>query len=274
MGSQMDRQAPEIRHLSKTDPVVKRLIHDIGTPTARRRGYVGRRLNRWHERLRINNCMRKRRRVFCAGSWPCFRQDGSLNQTMCSRWTRSAIRGAGFSQARLRPSRSGCQDARWYGADRRHRSESSTTRRPPSGSLRSVGLAVDGRNAALIFNRARPDVLPIDDFQVCATGFASLWSALRCRRGARFGERWKPYRTAAAVVSLAGADPARRKPEGFRRQRIKVAQWPMRKDDSTPMSPELFCRCDLHQLRYLPAIGTDEFRGSQVMFSAVPTTDR
>ena len=30
VGAQMDRQAPEIRHLSKTDPVMKRLIQNIG----------------------------------------------------------------------------------------------------------------------------------------------------------------------------------------------------------------------------------------------------
>lgn len=65
----------------------------------------------------------------------------------------------------------------------------------------------------LIFQLARPDVLPADDFGV-RTGFrhAYKWSALpTVKELLAFGERWRPHRTTAAWYLWRAADAASKK---------------------------------------------------------------
>ena len=63
----------------------------------------------------------------------------------------------------------------------------------------------------LIFQLGRPDVLPVDDFGV-RNGFRIAYgkrSMPKPNEVRRYGERWKPYRTAAAWYLWRAADRAK-----------------------------------------------------------------
>ena len=73
----------------------------------------------------------------------------------------------------------------------------------------------------LIFQLGRPDVLPVDDFGV-RNGFRIAYgrrSMPMPKEVLRYGERWKPYRTAAAWYLWRVADRAR---EGQKVSRVNV----------------------------------------------------
>jgi DNA-3-methyladenine glycosylase II len=63
----------------------------------------------------------------------------------------------------------------------------------------------------LIFQLGRPDVLPIDDFGV-RNGFRIVYGLRTMptpKEVLRYGERWKPYRTAASWYLWRAADRAK-----------------------------------------------------------------
>ena len=63
----------------------------------------------------------------------------------------------------------------------------------------------------LIFQLGRPDVLPVDDFGV-RNGFRIAYGLRKMpspKEVLRYGERWKPYRTAAARYLWRAADLAK-----------------------------------------------------------------
>ena len=63
----------------------------------------------------------------------------------------------------------------------------------------------------LIFQLGRPDVLPVDDFGV-RNGFRIVYGLREMPRPSevlRYGERWKPYRTAASWYLWRAADRAK-----------------------------------------------------------------
>jgi DNA-3-methyladenine glycosylase II len=93
----------------------------------------------------------------------------------------------------------------------------------------------------LVFQLGRPDVLPVDDFGV-RSGFQAAYGLARLPRPralAAWGERWKPYRTAAAwylwralELKRAGKLPApteRIRLPRIRRVRRRVARKPAAK---------------------------------------------
>jgi hypothetical protein len=59
----MSSHSPEIRHLSKADPIMKRVVDDIG-PYALTLRPDGRRLKHWRAPLLISNSIARRRRAF------------------------------------------------------------------------------------------------------------------------------------------------------------------------------------------------------------------
>ena len=83
----------------------------------------------------------------------------------------------------------------------------------------------------LIFRLGRPDVLPIHDYGV-QKGFALIYRKRRIPKPkelAKFGERWRPYRTVASwymwrAVDTAGKDARKitKNPAGTRKKRIAV----------------------------------------------------
>lgn len=63
----------------------------------------------------------------------------------------------------------------------------------------------------LIFQLGRPDILPVDDFGV-RNGFRIVYGLREMPRPSevlRYGERWKPYRTAASWYLWRAADRAK-----------------------------------------------------------------
>jgi len=63
----------------------------------------------------------------------------------------------------------------------------------------------------LIFQLGRPDILPVDDFGV-RNGFRIVYGLRQMPRPSevlRYGERWKPYRTAASWYLWRAADRAK-----------------------------------------------------------------
>ena len=206
----MDRQAPETRHLSKMDPVMRRLIREVGpfTLTLRSKRSPFESLARaiayqqLHEKA-AESILRRFVALFPAGRFP---QPGDLLAM-----DEQAIRGAGFSQAKVAALR-----------DLAGKTLDGTV---PTGAIvrklddeaiveRLIAVRGVGRwtvEMLLIFQLGRPDVLPVDDFGV-RNGFRIAYGLRKMptpKNVARHGERWKPYRTAAAWYLWRAADRAK-----------------------------------------------------------------
>ncbi|HSF67387.1 MAG TPA: DNA-3-methyladenine glycosylase 2 family protein [Nitrospiraceae bacterium] len=206
----MNRQAPEIRHLSKADPVMRRLIREVGpftlTPQAKRSPFesLARAIayQQLHEKA-AESILRRFVALFPRGRFP--RPDDLLAMD------EHAIRGAGFSQAKVAALR-----------DLAAKTLDGTV--PTSVIARKLDdeaiierlIAVRGIGRwtvemLLIFQLGRPDVLPIDDFGL-RNGFRIVYnrrSMPNPKEVLRYGERWRPYRTAAAWYLWRAADRAR-----------------------------------------------------------------
>ena len=206
----MDRQAPETRHLSKTDPVMRRLIREVGpfTLTLRSKRSPFESLARaiahqqLHERA-AESILRRFEALFPTGRFP---QPSDLLAM-----DEQAIRGAGFSQAKV--------------AALRDLAAKTLDGTVPTGAIvrklddeaiveRLIAVRGVGRwtvEMLLIFQLGRPDVLPVDDFGV-RNGFRIAYGLRKMptpKKVARHGERWKPYRTAAAWYLWRAADRAK-----------------------------------------------------------------
>jgi DNA-3-methyladenine glycosylase II len=207
----MDRHTEETRHLSKTDPVMKRLIRDIGpyslTPRARRSPFesLARAIayQQLHEKA-AESILRRFVALFPAKRFP--RPDDLLAMN------EQAIRSAGFSRAKVVALR-----------DLAAKTLDGTV---PTGAMvrvlddeaiieRLIAVRGIGRwtvEMLLIFQLGRPDVLPVDDFGV-RNGFRIAYgrrSMPMPKEVRRYGERWKPYRTAAAWYLWRAADQAKK----------------------------------------------------------------
>ena len=206
----MDRQTVETRHLSKADPVMKQLIRDIGPyclmPRVRRSPFESLARAVAHQQLHekaAESILRRFVALCPARRFP--RPDDLL--AMDER----AIRSAGFSQAKV--------------AALRDLAAKTLDGTVPTGSVvralddeaiieRLITVRGVGRwtvEMLLIFQLGRPDVLPVDDFGVrngfrIAYGRRTMPTAKAVRR---YGERWKPYRTAAAWYLWRAADRAK-----------------------------------------------------------------
>ena len=208
---QMDRQTPEIRYLSKTDPVMKRLIQDIGPyrlmPRVRRSPFesLARAIayQQLHEKA-AESILRRFVALFPTKRFPQPDDLLAMNE--------QAIRGAGFSQAKV--------------AALRDLAAKTLDGIVPTGAIvrklddeaiidRLVAVRGVGRwtvEMLLIFQLGRPDILPVDDFGV-RNGFRIAYgkrSMPKPKDVLRYGERWKPYRTAAAWYLWRAADRSRK----------------------------------------------------------------
>jgi len=206
----MSHQAPEIRHLSKTDPVMKRLIREVGpftlTPRSKRSPFesLARAIayQQLHEKA-AESILRRFVALFPAKRFP--QPDDLLAMD------KQAIRGAGFSQAKVMALR-----------DLAAKTLDGTV---PTGAVarklddeaiieRLIAVRGVGRwtvEMLLIFQLGRPDILPVDDFGV-RNGFRIAYgkrSMPKPKEVLRYGERWKPYRTAAAWYLWRAADQAK-----------------------------------------------------------------
>ena len=209
-GSQVNRPAAETRHLSKADPVMKRLIRDVGPyrlmPRVRRSPFesLARAIayQQLHEKA-AESILRRFVVLFPARRFP--RPDDLLAVN------EQAIRGAGFSQAKV--------------AALRDLAAKTLDGTVPTGAIirtlddeaiieRLIAVRGIGRwtvEMLLIFQLGRPEVLLVDDFGV-RNGFRIAYgrrSMPTPKEVLHYGERWKPYRTAAAWYLWRAADRAK-----------------------------------------------------------------
>lgn len=206
----MQGSASAIRHLSGVDPVMRRLIHDVGPfaliPRIRRTPFesLARAIafQQLHEKA-AESILRRFIALFPGRRFP--RPDELLTANA------DAIRGAGFSHAKVLALR-----------DLAAKTLDGTV---PTGRVikaldddaiveRLVAVRGIGRwtvEMLLIFQLGRPDVLPVDDFGV-RNGFRIAYRRRTMptpKEVLRYGERWKPYRTTAAWYLWRAADRAK-----------------------------------------------------------------
>jgi DNA-3-methyladenine glycosylase II len=206
----MNRQAPEIKHLAKTDPVMKRLIREVGrftlSPRSKRSPFESLARAIAYQQLHDKAAESIVRRFVALFSTKRFPQPADVLAM-----NEQAIRGAGFSRAKV--------------AALRDLAAKTLDGTVPTGAIvrklddeaiieRLIEVRGIGRwtvEMLLIFQLGRPDVLPVDDFGVrngfrIAYGRRSMPTPKEVRQ---YGERWKPYRTAAAWYLWRAADRAK-----------------------------------------------------------------
>ncbi len=203
----MQGSASAIRHLSSVDPVMRRLIRELGPlaliPKIRRTPFesLARAIafQQLHEKA-AESILKRFIALFPGRRFP--RPAELLTAHV------DAIRGAGFSGAKVLALR-----------DLAAKTLDGTV---PTG--RAITLLDDeaiverlvevrgiGRwtvEMLLIFQLGRPDVLPVDDFGV-RNGFRVAYRRRTMpspKEVLRYGERWRPYRTAAAWYLWRAAD--------------------------------------------------------------------
>ena len=208
--SQMDRRTTEIKHLSKTDPVMKRLIREIGpyrlTPRVRRSPFESLARAIAYQQLHEKAAESILKRFVALCPRRRFPQPDDLLAM-----NKQAIHGAGFSRAKV--------------AALRDLAVKTLEGTVPTGAIvrtlddeaiieRLIAVRGIGRwtvEMLLIFQLRRPDILPVDDFGV-RNGFRIAYgrrSMPRPEEVRQYGERWKPYRTAAAWYLWRAADRAK-----------------------------------------------------------------
>lgn len=204
------KYSPQTRHLARVDPVMRRLIREVGpfalTPKGRRTPFesLARAIafQQLHEQA-AESILKRFIALFPGRRFP--RPDELLTVDA------HAIRGAGFSGAKVLALR-----------DLAAKTLDGTV--PTGRAIRAlddeaiVERLVEVRGIGrwtvemlLIFQLGRPDVLPVDDFGV-RNGFRIAYRRRAMptpKEVMRYGERWKPYRTAAAWYLWRAADGAK-----------------------------------------------------------------
>jgi len=200
------------KHLSKRDPVLRRLIREHGkcdlVPEKRRSPFQSLVQAVAHQQLNgtaANTILTRFKKFFPGRKFP--------RPEDLAKVTDKQIRDCGFSFAKIKPIRD--------------IAEKTLSGVVPS-SRQIVNLSDDeiiarltevrgvGRwtvEMLLIFQLGRPDVLPVGDFGV-RTGFRVAYKKRAMpepKELLAFGEKWKPHRTTAAWFLWCAADAAKKK---------------------------------------------------------------
>ena len=206
----MQRSASAIRHLSRVDPVMRRLIRDVGPfaliPRGRRTPFesLARAIafQQLHEKA-AESILKRFIALFPGRRFP---RPAALLAAHAD-----AIRGAGFSGAKVLALR----DLAAKTLDGTVPTGRAITLLDDEAIVeRLVAVRGIGRwtvEMLLIFRLGRPDVLPVDDFGV-RNGFRIAYRRRTLptpKEVLRYGERWKPYRTTAAWYLWRAADRAK-----------------------------------------------------------------
>jgi DNA-3-methyladenine glycosylase II len=198
------------RHLSRVDPVMRRLIQAVGPfalkPQIRRSPFesLARAIayQQLHDKA-AESILKRFMALFPGGRFP--RPDELLAAN-----TR-AIRRSGFSRAKVQALR----DLAAKALDGTVPTSRVIQKMDDDAIVeRLIEVRGIGRwtvEMLLIFHLGRPDVLPVDDFGV-RNGFRIAYGRRTLptpREVLRYGERWKPHRTAAAWYLWRAVDRAK-----------------------------------------------------------------
>ena len=205
----MSRPSPEIAHLSKIDPVMRRVIDAVGPyalpPPPRRSPFEALVRAIAYQQLheKAAECILTRFIALCPGRR--FPQPADVLAL-----APESIRESGFSRAKI----AALQDLAAKAIDGTLPAAAVIRRLDDDAIVeRLVAVRGIGRwtvEMLLIFQLGRPDVLPVDDFGV-RNGFRIAYKRPMPtpQELLRYGERWRPYRTAAAWYLWRAVDQAK-----------------------------------------------------------------
>jgi DNA-3-methyladenine glycosylase II len=200
------------RHLSKRDPVLRRLIREHGkcdlTPEKRRSPFQSLVMAVAHQQLNgtaANTILTRFKKLFPGRKFP--------RPEDLAKVTDEQIRACGFSFAKIKAIR----DIAAKALDGTIPSSRQIVKLPDDEIIaRLTEVRGVGRwtvEMLLIFQLGRPDVLPVGDFGV-RTGFRVAYKKRdmpKPKELLAFGEKWKPHRTTAAWFLWCAADAAKKK---------------------------------------------------------------
>ncbi|HEX5398417.1 MAG TPA: DNA-3-methyladenine glycosylase 2 family protein [Verrucomicrobiae bacterium] len=195
------------RHLSRCDPVMRRLIREHGqcdlTPENHRPPFQSLVMAVAHQQLNgtaANNILSRFKKLFPRRKFP-FPAD-------LANVTDEQIRACGFSFAKIKSIRD-IAEKTLSGVVPSSRQIAKLSDDEIIARLTEVrGVGRWTVEMLLIFQLGRPDVLPVDDFGV-RSGFRVAYKKREMPKPKEllaFGERWKPHRTTAAWYLWCAAD--------------------------------------------------------------------
>ena len=200
------------KHLSKRDPVMRRLIREHGkcdlTPKSRRPPFQSLVMAIAHQQLNgtaANTILTRFRKLFPGRNFP--------RPEDLARVTDKQIRACGFSFAKIKAIRDIAEKTRSgvVPDSRRIVKLSDDEIIARLTEVRGVGRWTV--EMLLIFQLGRPDVLPAGDFGV-RMGYRLAYKKREMPKPKEllaFGERWQPHRTTAAWYLWCAADAAKKK---------------------------------------------------------------
>jgi DNA-3-methyladenine glycosylase II len=200
------------KHLSKLDPVLRRLIREHGkcclVPEKRRSPFQSLVQAVAHQQLNgtaANTILTRFKKLFPGRKFP--------RPEDLAKVTDAQIRACGFSFAKIKSIR----DITAKALDGTIPSSRQIVKLPDDEIIaRLTEVRGVGRwtvEMLLIFQLGRPDVLPVGDFGV-RTGFRVAYKKREMpepKALLAFGEKWKPHRTTAAWFLWCAADAAKKK---------------------------------------------------------------
>src|ERR1700690_446074 len=200
------------KHLSKRDPVMRRLIREHGkcalAPEARRSPFQSLVQAVAHQQLNgtaANTILGRFKKLFPKRKFPRAEDLASV--------TDKQLRACGFSFAKIASIRDIAAKT-LDGVVPASRQIVKLSDDEIVGRLTEVrGVGRWTVEMLLIFQLARPDVLPADDFGV-RTGFRLAYKKREMPKPKdllKFGERWRPHATTAAWYLWRAADAAKKK---------------------------------------------------------------
>ena len=200
------------RHLSKRDPVLRRLIREHGkcalAPEKRRSPFQSLVQAVAHQQLNgtaANTILTRFKKLFPGRKFP--------RPEDLAKVTDAQIRACGFSFAKIKSIRD-IAEKTLSGVVPSSRQIVKLSDDEIIARLTEVrGVGRWTVEMLLIFQLGRPDVLPADDFGV-RTGFRVAYKKRdmpKPKELLAFGEKWKPHRTTAAWYLWCAADAAKKK---------------------------------------------------------------
>ena len=206
----MSRQSPEMTHLCRIDPVMKRVIGEVGPyallPRVKRSPFEALARAIAYQQLHDKAAESILKRFIALFPGRRFPRPADLLAV-----APEIIRGAGFSRAKI----AALHDLAAKAVDGTVPTTAVIQRLDDDAIVeRLIAVRGVGRwtvEMLLIFQLGRPDVLPVDDFGV-RNGFRIAYKRDAMptpKELMRYGERWRPYRTAAAWYLWRAADRAK-----------------------------------------------------------------